>query len=123
MNAAGASFFRNFEARGCSVKADYDFGWVNLTSISAYRQWTSVDINDADILPINILDGNAGKSAVQQTIQDLRLTLSVNRPFVLTLRLFYFDVADRGGNIQAGTVGQILPEARWWAGRGVADRH
>ena len=108
-NAAGAPFFQNLQTWGFSLQADYDFGWANLTSISAYREWTAVDNNDPDILPLNILDRNAGDSAVQQTSQELRLTSPADRPFAWTAGLFYFDVANRGGNTQAGTLGQPLP--------------
>lgn len=108
-NAAGAKFFQNLETWGFSLQVDRDFGWANLTSISAYREWTAFDNNDPDILPINILDINTGDSKVQQTSQELRLTSPADGPFVWTAGLFYYDVANRGGNTQAGTLGLALP--------------
>jgi iron complex outermembrane receptor protein len=107
--AAGASFFQNMETWGFSLQVDHDFGFANFTSISAYRQWSAFDNNDPDILPINILDNNSGDSRVQQTSQELRLTSPADRPFEWTLGLFYYDVANHGGNTQAGTLGVALP--------------
>ncbi|MEY2883606.1 MAG: hypothetical protein RL490_1330 [Pseudomonadota bacterium] len=108
-NAAGAAFFQNLDQWGTSLQVDYDFSFATLTSISAYREWIARDNNDPDILPINVLDLNAGDSKLQQTSQELRLTSPAERPLEWTLGVFYFDVDNKGGNTQAGTLGVALP--------------
>ncbi len=108
-NAAGGSFYQNIDQWGTSLQVDYDFGFATLTSISAYRGWIARDNNDPDILPINVLDVNNGDSKVQQTSQEVRLTSPATRPLEWTLGLFYFDVSNKGGNTQAGTLGVALP--------------
>jgi iron complex outermembrane receptor protein len=108
-NAAGARFFQDLSQYGVSVQADYDAGFATLTGIAGYREWVAVDNNDPDILPLNILDVNMGDSKVQQTSLELRLTSPSDRPFEWTLGAFYFDVENRGGNEQTGTLGVALP--------------
>jgi iron complex outermembrane receptor protein len=44
---------------GVSVTADYNFGWANLTSISAWRLWTFNPPQDSDNTPIDIYQNEA----------------------------------------------------------------
>lgn len=44
---------------GVSVTADYNFGWANLTSISAWRLWTFNPPQDSDNTPVDIYQNEA----------------------------------------------------------------
>ena len=108
-NAAGAEFFQNMTAWGFSAQVDYDFNFATLSPISGYRSWESRDNNDADILPVNILDVNSGFSKLRQISNELRLTSSGGDALEWTAGLFHFDVDNRSSNTQAGTLGVALP--------------
>lgn len=108
-NAAGAPFFQNMMAWGASVEVTYEFDRATLTAISGYRYWEAFDNNDPDILPINVLDRNAGDSRVFQLSNEIRLASNGDGPFDWMVGFFHFDVENRGGNTQAGTLGLALP--------------
>ncbi|QMW22793.1 TonB-dependent receptor [Sandaracinobacteroides saxicola] len=108
-NAAGARFFQDLDTLGVSGEVNYDAGFATLTGIVAYREWNAFDNNDPDILPLNVLDVNAGDSRVQQFSAELRLTSRGESAFQWLVGAFYFDVANRGGNEQTGTLGVPLP--------------
>jgi iron complex outermembrane receptor protein len=108
-NAAGARFFQDMDNWGVGAQVDYDLDWATLTAIAGFRNWYAVDNNDPDILPVNILDVNAGDSEVDQTTVEVRLTSPGGRRLEWTLGLFTLDMSNTGGNVQAGTLGQPLP--------------
>ncbi|AMO24057.1 TonB-dependent receptor [Ramlibacter solisilvae] len=72
--AANAPFYSDNENSGLSAELNYNLGWATLTSVTAARGWKTVNNNDPDILPINILDINLGASDLRQKSQELRLT-------------------------------------------------
>jgi iron complex outermembrane receptor protein len=108
-NAAGARFFQDQENWGLGIQTDWDMGFATLTSIASYRSWFAEDNNDPDILPVNVLDRNAGDSTVDQTTLELRLTSNGAGPLEWTVGVFRLDLSNEGGNTQAGTLGQTLP--------------
>lgn len=108
-NAAGAPFFQNMSTWGVSLEASYEFPFATLTAISAYRYWDAIDNNDPDILPLNVLDRNAGDSRVFQLSNEVRLASAGTGPVDWLVGFFHFDVENRGGNTQAGTLGIPLP--------------
>jgi iron complex outermembrane recepter protein len=108
-NAAGARFFQDQDNWGTSLQADWDLGWGVLTGIAAYSYWLAVDNNDPDILPINVLDRNSGDSVVRQGSLEVRLTSPGGQPLEWTVGLFALNMTNKGGNTQAGTLGQPLP--------------
>lgn len=57
---------------GVSVTADYDLGWANLTSISAWRLWRFNPPQDSDSSPLDIYE-NKAISRSEQYSQELRL--------------------------------------------------
>ena len=107
--AAGAPFFQNQMAWGASVEVNYEFDWATLTAVSGYRYWEAFDNNDPDLLPVNILDRNSGDSRVFQLSNEIRLASNGDGPFDWLVGFFHFDVENRGGNTQAGTLGVPLP--------------
>ena len=107
--AAGAEFYQNATAWGFSGQVDYDLGFATVTGISGYRVWQSSDNNDADILPLNILDVNTGFSKLRQISNEIRLDSAGGDALEWSVGLFHFDVDNRSSNTQAGTLGVALP--------------
>ena len=56
-----------------SVEADYDLGWGDATSITAYRQWEFFPLQDSDNTPLDILQVNVAKTRDVQATQEFRL--------------------------------------------------
>jgi iron complex outermembrane receptor protein len=88
---------------------NYTFDKAVLTAISGYRYWEAFDNNDPDILPLNVLDRNAGDTRLFQLSNEIRLASNSDGPFDWLVGFFHFDVENRGGNTQAGTLGLALP--------------
>jgi len=82
-----------------------DFDFVSLTS---YREWNSVDNNDADLVPLPTLSVNLGDLAQSQFSQEIRLVSPRDKPFTYTLGAFYFEQDIAQDNIQGGTAGLNL---------------
>ena len=61
------------ELGGAALVADYDFGPVTLTSISAYRRWSWGPANDRDYTRLDIVRQSANPSEQDQWSQELRL--------------------------------------------------
>jgi iron complex outermembrane receptor protein len=108
-NAAGARFFQNMDNWGVATQADVELDFATLTVMGAYRYWFAADNNDPDILPLNVLDRNAGDSTVDQTTFEARLTSPGGSAVEWTLGVFALDMRNSGGNLQAGTLGLSLP--------------
>ena len=101
-------FFSKMEAWSASAQfttglADFDF--VSLTS---YREWNSVDNNDADLVPLPMLSVNLGDLAQTQFSQEIRLVSPRDKPFTYTVGAFYFEQDIAQDNIQGGTAGLNL---------------
>jgi iron complex outermembrane receptor protein len=107
--AAGAPFFQNQMAWGVSAEANYEFDGATLTGVAGYRYWEAFDNNDPDLLPINVLDRNSGDSRVFQYSTEVRLASTTEGPIDWLVGFFHFNVENRGGNTQAGTLGVPLP--------------
>ncbi len=108
-NAAGGAFYNKSEQKGISGQLDYDLGWAQLTSITAYRGWLSSDNNDPDILPINYLDRNSGISRLRQLTEEARISSPANERFEWLGGIFYEKIINSGAADQAGTLGVALP--------------
>jgi iron complex outermembrane recepter protein len=88
---------------GVSAQVDYDFGNVTLTSISALRHlrtWGPGD--DADSVPINILNVNQGNSDLRNESQEFRLSSSDNNFFDYVAGLYYFHSTQIYQTLQEG---------------------
>ena len=80
---------------GASVTADYNLGWANLTSITAWRYWYFNPPQDSDQSPLDIYY-NAAISHDQQWSEELRLTSNKGGPleWQAGVYLFYQDLKD-----------------------------
>jgi iron complex outermembrane receptor protein len=74
-NATGINSLQNMRTRQAagSVEADYDLGWADASSISAYRQWEFFPLQDSDNTPLDILQVNVAKTRDVQATQEFRL--------------------------------------------------
>lgn len=75
-NSTGANAIHNMRTRqaGTSVQVDYDLGWGDVTSITAYRQWEFFPLQDSDNTPLDILQVNVAKTRDVQATQEFRLS-------------------------------------------------
>jgi len=103
------------ELGGGSVRVDYDFGGAELTSITAYRQYTSDFDDDSDGIG---LDGfNVGREENGENFsQELRLTSTDEGPFQWITGLYYYaENTENNRRIRLGPnfpqllAGQTLP--------------
>ncbi|WP_375421392.1 TonB-dependent receptor [uncultured Sphingomonas sp.] len=74
---------------GVSLTADYDYGWANLTSITAWRLWTFNPPQDSDNTPIDIYQ-NVAISRSNQFSQELRLVSSGRAPVEWQVGAFFY---------------------------------
>lgn len=72
-----------------SAEIDYDFGWANLTSISAWRYWHFHPLQDSDGTPLDIIQVNVAQTKDNQYTQELRLASNPGR-FSWQTGLFFF---------------------------------
>jgi iron complex outermembrane receptor protein len=74
-NSTGINAIQDMKTRqgGGSVQADYDLGWADLTSTTAYRQWEFYPLQDSDNTPLDILQVNVAKTRDVQATQEFRL--------------------------------------------------
>ena len=74
-NSTGINAIQDMKTRqgGASVEADYDLGWGDLSSITAYRQWEFYPLQDSDNTPLDILQVNVAKTRDVQATQEFRL--------------------------------------------------
>jgi iron complex outermembrane receptor protein len=87
---------------GVSGQADYEFGALSLTSITAYRE-TSIRANqDVDFTSAALATGaNIGQSDIRTFTQEIRLASDFDGPFNFLVGGYYF-------NEQLSTADQIL---------------
>ncbi|HEY4078815.1 MAG TPA: TonB-dependent receptor [Rhizomicrobium sp.] len=74
-NSTGTNSIHNMRTRqaATSVEVDYDLGWANATSITAYRQWEFFPLQDSDNTPLDILQVNVARTRDVQATQEFRL--------------------------------------------------
>lgn len=137
--------FNRVKNWGVSGQADYQFGALSLTSITAYRE-TSIRANqDVDFTSAALATGaNIGQSDIQTFTQELRLASDFDGPLNFLVGGYYFNeqlsTADQilygrdfrayangliagasGGALTAASVEQLLgvaPNTFWQAGQG-----
>jgi iron complex outermembrane receptor protein len=84
-----------------------DLGFATLTSLTAWRKWKNTDNNDPDLLPLPILEINAGNSRLTQKSQEFRLTSPSGGVIEWVAGLFYYDQRNRTESEQTGTLGFV----------------
>lgn len=89
INVAG-ELYNESESSGHSLEANWELGEYTLTSISAYRDYSSKSNQDVDGTPVTLLDINAGESTQNQTTQELRLTSPQDQTLTYVAGLYYF---------------------------------
>jgi len=74
-NSTGINAIQDMKTRqgAGSIQADYDLGWADLSSITAYRQWEFYPLQDSDNTPLDILQVNVAKTRDVQVTQEFRL--------------------------------------------------
>jgi iron complex outermembrane recepter protein len=73
-----------------SGEIDYDLGWADLTSISAYRYWHFHPLQDSDAIPLDIIQVNVAQTKDNQYTQEFRLASKPGR-FTWQVGAFLFD--------------------------------
>ena len=106
--ASEAEFSSEMEAWGLSGEYSQSFGDFEFVSLTAYREWTSVDNNDSDLIPLPFLAINSGDLAQDQFSQEFRLISPRNQKLTYTVGAFYFHQTIEQDNIQFGTAGLNL---------------
>jgi iron complex outermembrane receptor protein len=101
-------FTSDVDTWGASAQFTTGLGDFDFVSLTSYREWNSVDNNDADLVPLPTLSINLGDLAQTQFSQEIRLVSPRDKPFTYTLGAFYFEQDITQDNIQGGTAGLNL---------------
>jgi iron complex outermembrane receptor protein len=73
-----------------SAQIDYNLGWAEFTSISAFRYWSFYPLQDSDSTPLDILQVNVAKTRDWQETQEFRLASKPGGDFSWQVGAFYF---------------------------------
>jgi iron complex outermembrane recepter protein len=79
------------ENSGLSIQGDYEMGFANLTSITAYRTSKLVTDQDSDFTSADLLSRNANNTDIDTFTQELRLTSNGTGAIDWMVGAFYFD--------------------------------
>lgn len=101
-------FSQDMESWGVSAEYTRPFGDFEFVSLSAYREWTSADNNDADLIPLPLLEINSGSLRQSQFSQELRIVSPRDRALTYSLGAYLFTQKLDQSNIQFGTAGLDL---------------
>ncbi len=106
------------EQFGGSLKLDWDFGGVSLTSITGYERYASTSFGDSDYTPLEIARSHTD-AVSKQWSQELRLASNGGGPLKWIVGLYYFnekiDSEAASATLPNGTVparpGDTAPDA------------
>lgn len=98
-----ALFSSAMDAWGLSAQYAHTLGAFELVSLTSYREWASVDNNDADLVPLPFLSINIGDLAQDQFSQEIRLDSPRDQALTYTFGLYYFEQHLDQDNIQGGS--------------------
>ncbi|MBI1686148.1 TonB-dependent receptor [Caulobacter hibisci] len=103
---------------GLSAVADYDFGPVTLTSVTAHREWDWEPRNDRDYTALDVTRRSNNPSHQKQFSQEFRLSNNGGEAFDWTVGLYYFDQ-----NVTTHGVTEYGSDASYWLlpGTGTPD--
>ena len=73
-----------------SAQVDYDLGWADFTSITAYRYWHFDPLQDSDNAPLDVIQVNVAQTRDQQYSQEFRLASKPGR-FTWQAGVYLFD--------------------------------
>ncbi|PXA92819.1 TonB-dependent receptor [Caulobacter sp. D4A] len=94
---------------GLSAVADYDFGPVTLTSVTAHREWDWEPRNDRDYTALDVTRRSNNPSHQKQFSQEFRLSNNEGERFDWTVGLYYFDQ-----NVTTHGVTEYGSDASYW---------
>ena len=98
------------ESYGFSGQVDAKLGSLTLTSISAYRAYSSFSYaSDVDSVPVDRLNVNASPVSIRNYSQEFRLTSPKGGLVDYVLGLYYFDSQLDGTDTQRGNILADLP--------------
>ena len=103
-----AEFSSEMDAWGLSAEYTRSLGNHEFVSLTSYREWNSVDNNDADLIPEPFLSINIGDLSQSQFSQEFRIVSPRDQQLTYTVGAFYFEQALEQDNIQGGTAGLDL---------------
>ena len=78
------------DQHSASAQVDYDLGWADLTSITAYRYWHFDPLQDSDNTPLDVIQVNVAQTKDQQYSQEFRLASKPGR-FTWQAGVYLFD--------------------------------
>ena len=78
------------DQHSASAQVDYDLGWADLTSITAYRYWHFDPLQDSDNTPLDVIQVNVAQTRDQQYSQEFRLASKRGR-FTWQAGVYLFD--------------------------------
>ena len=78
------------DQHSASAQVDYDLGWADLTSITAYRYWHFDPLQDSDNTPLDVIQVNVAQTRDQQYSQEFRLASKPGR-FTWQAGVYLFD--------------------------------
>ncbi|MEE4107954.1 MAG: TonB-dependent receptor, partial [Halieaceae bacterium] len=81
------------ETQGTSLQFDYDFDWMTLTSITAYRTLDQFQFGDIDYTSARLVTpegGNLSDTQIETFTQEIRLTSASDGPLQWMVGAFYF---------------------------------
>ena len=76
---------------GGSIQADYNFGKIGLTSITAYREVKAITDQDSDFSGADLIGRNAQQLKIGTFTQEVRLATDFDGPINFLLGGFYFN--------------------------------
>lgn len=106
--ASEGAFFNEMESYGGLVEVNWQLGDFDVMSLTGYREWTSLDNNDADLIPLPLLAINNGDLEQDQFSQEIHLVSPRDQRFTYTVGAYYFEQQLSQLNTQAGTAGLDL---------------
>ena len=109
---SNGEYFNRVTSKGVSAEVNYDLGGYTLTSITAAREWSQADNNDADLSPSNVLSRNFGSNELSQTSQEFRITSPRGQPLEFVAGVFYFQSENEGEFQQVGRFALSLARAQ-----------
>ena len=101
-------FTEESEIYGGYAETNIDLGYFDLVSLTSYREWNSLDNNDADLINLPFLSQNSGDLQQDQFSQEFRLISPGGERLTYSLGAFYFTQNIDQNSIQAGTAGLNL---------------
>lgn len=108
----------DIENWGISGQADYQVGPLKLTSITAWRESSSLTNQDSDFTSADLIGGNLGKTDIDTFTQELRVSAGFMDVFNAMLGAYYFDEKVQTDNaLTYGT--QFRPYVNVLSGGGV----